>query len=170
MAMPDPVDETEAPPPKPARFRGPKRARAARILAVQAVYQNDLTGAAVETVLKEFLQHRLDDDAVVPGRLAPQDHRLFTDLVRGVGGATADLDAAITGALSRENNSARLEVLLRAILRCGTLELRDRTNVAVAVIINEYVDITHAFYGGREPGLVNAVLDCLARTLREPGA
>lgn len=170
MAVPEPVDGTEAPPPKPARFRGPKRARAARILAVQAVYQNDLTGAAIENVLMEFLQHRLGDNAVVPGRLSPRDHRLFTDLVRGVGGAVADIDAAITGALARENKSERLEVLLRAILRCGTFELRDRPDVSVAIIINEYVDIAHAFYGGKEPGLVNAVLDRLARTQREPGA
>ena len=171
--MPEPRDkpgsqDKSAPP--PPRFRGPQRARAARILAVQAVYQNDLTGAAVETVLKEFLQHRIGDDSIVPGRLSPRDHQLFTDLVRGVGGATAELDAAITAALAPERKSERLEVLLRAILRCGALELRDRPEVPVAVIINEYVDIAHAFYGGKEPGLVNAVLDRLARTLREPGA
>ncbi len=167
MAMPEPQDETPAPPPRATRFREPRGARQARILAVQAVYQNDLTGVAVETVLKEFLQHRIGDRSVMSGGLSPRDHQLFTDLVRGVGEAAADLDAAITVALAGENKSERLEVLLRAILRCGSLELRDRPDVAVAVIINEYVDITHAFYGGKEPGLVNAVLDRLARTLRD---
>lgn len=134
---------------------------------MQAVYQNDLTGVAVETVLKEFLQHRIGGDSAMPCGLSARDHQLFTDLVRGVGEAVADLDTAITIALTGENKSERLEVLLRAILRCGSLELRDRPDVAVAVIINEYVDITHAFYGGKEPGLVNAVLDRLARTLRD---
>ena len=162
--------KTPAPPSKSARFRAPQRAREARVLAVQALYQKDLTGAATDAILLEFLQHRVPDTWRVSSDLAARDQQLFTDIVQGVGGSATDLDAAISNALSREAGSGRLEVLLRAILRCGAFELRDRSNVAVAVIINEYVDIAHAFYGGKEPALVNAVLDRLARTLRDQEA
>ncbi len=145
----------------------PQRTRTARLLAVQAVYQHEMTGAAADTILQEFLEHRLDESARAYGTIPARGQKLFADIVRNVSASAAALDEAITAALSRENRSERLEVLLRTILRCGVLELRDRPDVDVAIIINEYVDIAHAFYAGKEPALVNAVLDRAARSLRD---
>ena len=162
LTEPDP-----AAPPDTARFVAPQRTRTARLLAVQALYQQEMTGTSTDAILKEFLQHRLDETARSFGKLSARDHQLFADIVRGVSASALALDDAITAVLSGENRSGRLEVLLRTILRCGVLELRDRTDVDAPIIINEYVDIAHAFYGGREPGLVNAVLDRSARTLRD---
>ena len=162
LTEPDP----EAPP-NTARFVAPQRTRAARLLAVQALYQHEMTGTPTDVILQEFQQHRLEETARSFGKLSPRDHLLFADIVRGVGSSVIALDEALTTALSGEHQSGRLEVLLRTILRCGLLELRDRTDVDAPIIINEYVDIAHAFYGGREPGLVNAVLDRSARTLRD---
>ncbi len=166
MGSAEPQNKPHATTPVRKRFREPQRARDARILAVQAVYQKELTGGAADAVIKEFLQHRLGDTTLAsPG--TARDHKLFADLVRSVSASASALDAAISGALSREQKSERLEVLLRSIMRCGAVELRDRPDVPVAVVINEYVDIAHAFYGGKEPGLVNAVLDRLAVRLRD---
>ncbi len=130
----------------------------ARLLAVQALYQMDITGSAVETVVEEFVRFRLGRDA---------DRSLFLDLVRGVVTAKEALAELVGGALKDEARLERLEVVLRAIMMCGAYELRSRSDVPPRVTINEYVEVTHSFYGGKEPGLVNGVLDKLGRVLRE---
>ena len=140
------------------RQASPRAARrAARLAAVQAIYQLDMNAAQSNSVVAEFVTHRLGRDA---------DRALFADLVNGVADRLADLDRMIGEALVEGWTVERLETVLRAILRAGTYELVARADVPPRVAISEYVEIAHAFFAGREPGLVNGVLDRLARLLR----
>ena len=97
------------------------------------------------------------------------DAALFADIVRGAMKRQSELDAAISAALTPDWPIERLEAVLRAILRAGAYELTARPDVPVPVVISEYLDIGHAFFAGKEPGLINGVLDKLARTLAEAG-
>lgn len=133
------------------------RRRAARLAAVQAVYQIDLTGAEAASVLTEFRHHRLGRDA---------DRSLFEDLVQGTWARRQEIDQALSGTLVESWPLQRLDRTLRSIMRVGVYELSVHEAVPVAVVINEYVDLAHAFFGGKEPGMVNAVLDRLAQDLR----
>ena len=145
----------EAPKTRQASPRAARRA--ARLAAVQAIYQLDMNAAQSNSVVAEFVTHRLGRDA---------DRALFADLVNGVADRLADLDRMIGEALVEGWTVERLETVLRAILRAGTYELVARADVPPRVAISEYVEIAHAFFAGREPGLVNGVLDRLARLLR----
>ncbi len=136
---------------------GASRRRAARLAAVQAIYQIDLTGAEAPSVLAEFRHHRLGRDA---------ERSLFEDLVQGTWTRRQEIDQALSGALVESWPLERLDRTLRAIMRVGVYELSAHEAVPVPVVINEYVDLAHAFFGGKEPGMVNAVLDRLARSLR----
>lgn len=89
------------------------------------------------------------------------------DLVRGTMARRAEIDGCIGAALTPDWPLERLESVLRAILRAGAYELLARADVPVPVVISEYLDIGHAFFAGKEPGLINGVLDRLARTLRQ---
>lgn len=155
------------PPPQKIKPTGSAKARrsAARLTAVQALYQIDLAGTSSETVIGEFVRHRigheLDGEVFVTAE--PQ---LFADIVRGVQGRVAEVDQMLSGVLSGQWSLDRMELLLRAILRAGTWELLGNTAVAPSIIVNDYIDVTHAFFAGKEPGMVNGVLDRLARTLR----
>ncbi|UCH72796.1 MAG: transcription antitermination factor NusB [Rhodospirillales bacterium] len=146
----------------------PKR-RAARLAAVQALYQMEMSGAGPETVLAEQAQRAGDPEAGLAGTVAP-DLGMLGDLVRGVHERRQDIDRMVGAALSSNWPLERLEAVLRAILRAGAWELLSRPEVDGAVVISEYVRIAEAFFDGGEPKLVNAVLDKLAGTLREPGA
>ncbi len=143
--------------------RGGRRS-AARLAAVQALYEMEVAGAPADPVLREFLEHRWQGQEAPHG--AEPDAAFLGDLVRGVGARSAELDALITPALSADWPLERLEVLLRAILRAGAYELLAREDVPPRVVIAEYLNVAHAFFTGREPALVNGVLDSLARTLR----
>jgi N utilization substance protein B len=142
-----------------------RRRSAARLAAVQALYQIDLTGAAVEAVVAEFVKHRLGRD-IDGDNYGEADNALFAELVRGAWARREDIDRMLAVSLTPDWPLGRLEVILRAILRAGAYELLDRPDVPARVVINEYLDIAHAFYSGKEPGLVNGVLDRLARQLR----
>jgi transcription antitermination protein NusB len=142
-----------------------RRRTAARLAAVQALYQIDLTDAAPESVIREFTQHGLDTDSEPIGEV---DELLFADLVRGAASRKAEIDHLLGEALAPDWPVERLERVLCAILRVGAYELLARDDVPMPVVISEYLDIGHAFFAGKEPGLVNGVLDRLARTLR-PG-
>ncbi len=153
----------ETTPPRPAE---PGRRRtASRLGAVQALYQIDVTGASPANVVMEFIRHRLgaDNDGESFGAA---DERLFADLVEGACARREELDRHIAACLTPDWPLERLEIILRAILRAGAYELLARPDVPTRVAISEYLDIAHAFFAGKEPGLVNGVLDCLARTLR----
>ncbi|WP_374447404.1 transcription antitermination factor NusB [Stella sp.] len=145
--------------------------RAARLAAVQALYQMEFTGASARQAIGEFVRHRLTDGGVAgeeadePALEAP-DRLLFAAIVEGVRARSDELDTMIASALSGDWKVERMEVLLRAILRAGAFELFARPETPPAIIINDYVDVAHAFFAQKEPGLVNAVLDRLGRALR----
>jgi N utilization substance protein B len=142
-----------------------RRRTAARLAAVQALYQIDLTNTSVETVVAEFVKHRLGHD-MDGENFGEVDNTLFADIVRGAMERRGDLDHMIGAALTPDWPLERLETVLRAILRAGTYELLARSDVPAPVVISEYLDVAHAFFSSKEPGLVNGVLDRLARTLR----
>ena len=141
------------------------RRGAARLAAVQALYEMDIAGAKADPVLVEFMQNRWES-ASEDGDIPPPDDSFLGDLVRGVDGRLGELDTMIGDALSEDWPMDRLEAVLKAILRAGAYELLALGNVPSRVVINEYVDLTHAFFVGNEAGLVNGVLDRLARSLR----
>lgn len=139
--------------------------RAARLAATQALYQIELGGASADHVVQEFLDHRLEEE--IDGlRLAETDRRLLAELVEGVVARRDDLDDMLAAVLDRDWPVERLETLLRIVLRAGAYELSERPGVPARVIITEYLGLADAFFGGKEPGLVNGVLDRLAQTLR----
>ena len=141
------------------------RRRAARLAAVQALYQITLTDAHVKTVMAEFVRFRfgaeLDGD-----RFVEPDRGLFAEIVLGASDTPQELDELVRSGLEAGWSMERLELLLRMILRAGVWELRDHRSVPVRLVISEYVDLTHAFFSGPEPGMINAVLDRLAHLLR----
>lgn len=142
--------------------------RAARLAAVQALYQIALTGVAPEIAITEFTRHRLSQPMEVGGTLGG-DPQLFADLVRGAAEKRAELDRMIAAVLTTDWTVERLEAVLLAVLRVGAYELSSRPDLPAKVAISEYVAIAGAFLGDRETGLVNGLLDRMARTLR-PGA
>jgi N utilization substance protein B len=146
---------------------GGRRRSAARLAATQALYQIALTGAAVDSVVTEFLAYRTGREGEASS-LAEADQEFFADIVRGAASRRDELDRMIAPALAEGWTLERLETILRAILWAGAYELVARPDVPLQVVINEYVDMTHAFFAGREPAFVNGVLDRLARELR-PG-
>ena len=137
----------------------------ARLAAVQALYQIELGGGTPETVVAEFAAHRLGRE-IDGDRYAEADRAFFADLVRGCSERREEVDGMLSPALPTDWPLARLESVLRAILRAGAFELLARGDVPARVVINEYVEIAHAFFSGKEPGMVNGVLDRLARSLR----
>lgn len=138
---------------------------ATRLAAVQALYQIDVADASPEEVLREFKDRRWSkaDNAL---ELPECDNQMLDDLVLGVSGQRLAVDRALEAALSGGHTVDRLEVLLRAVLRAGAYELKAASAVPSKVVINEYVDLAHAFFAGKEPALVNAVLDRLAHNFR----
>jgi N utilization substance protein B len=148
----------------PSGFR---RRSAARLAAVQALYQIDLGGAAPEAVIAEFGVHRFGRE-LDGENYGEADTALFAEIVKGVVARQTELDQALSGALTPEWPLERLETVLRAILRAGAFELLALGDIPARVVISEYLDIAHAFFAGKEPGLVNGVLDHLAHRLR-PG-
>jgi len=137
----------------------------ARLAAVQALYQIDLGGADPAEVIAEFAAHRLGRE-IEGDRYGDADRAFFATLVNGARERGAEIDAALAAALPMDWPLERLERVLRAILRAGAFELLALHDVPAPVVINEYLEIAHAFFGGKEPGMVNGVLDRLARTLR----
>jgi len=136
--------------------------RAARLAAVQAIYQMELTSLDAEAVIDEFTEHRFAE-------LAPAvrpDAEFFADVVRGVPHRQGEIDRAIAQCLAADWKFSRIDSILRAILRAGAYELIARPDVPAKVVIDEYLDITHAFFQGDEPGFVNAALDRLGRDKR----
>lgn len=151
------------------KFTGRHRS-AARLAAVQALYEMDMAGVAADPVLGQFLLSRwsnTENDGVNnKDALAEPDNDLLLALVHGVGERSQELDVLIAAELSAKWTLERLETILRAVLRAGAFELLTLPNIPARVVINEYVDVAHAFFSRGEPGLVNSVLDNLARKLR----
>ena len=138
--------------------------RAARLAAVQALYQMELAGEDAETVAEEFAAWRFGrEPEITPGE---PDEAFFGDIVRGVPHRQDDIDAAVTDCLASDWRLSRVDSILRAILRAGAYELIARPDVPARVVIDEYVELSTAFFSGEEPAFVNAALDKLARARR----
>ena len=137
----------------------------ARLAAVQALYQMEVSGAGVEAVIREFSDHRFDRD-LDDAPMAEADEVLFADLVRGAVHAQSDVDRAVTERLASGWRLERIDATARAILRAGAYELIHRPDTPTEVVIDEYVDIAKSFFEGAEPGFVNGALDAIARHVR----
>lgn len=138
---------------------------AARMAAVQGLYQMDVAGTDLAGVIHEFTTLRfVADDAEEEIRGA--DPVFFADILRGVVRRQRDIDPLIDQALATGWRLLRVDSILRAILRAGALELMERPDVPVRVVINEYINVAHAFFDAEEPRVVNGILDRLARRLR----
>lgn len=142
------------------------RRSAARLAAVQALYQRAFTSNSTEHVLREFLHFRLGSRSDEGEQWVEPDRALFVAIVRGVDHRNQDIDPIIIGALGPQWSFDRLEVLLRIILRAGVWELLENRDAEMRLVIAEYLDLTDAFFVGREAGMVNAVLDRVGRLVR----
>lgn len=147
------------------------RARtASRVAAVQALFQSEQGGDPVETVINQFIRHRLGEwpgsGGYEEGRVPDADVPLFAHIVRTAVQQQDTLDAMIANALPADWPMARLDPVLRAVLRCGAAELWMSDGPPSRVVINEYLDVSHGFFHGDEPRMANGMLDALARTLR----
>ena len=138
---------------------------AARLAAVQALYQMDLAGTGINEILAEFESHWLGGE-VEGAQYLPAEAAFFRDIVSGVVREQRTLDPQIDAALARGWPLKRIEAVLRAVLRAGAYELAKRADIPARVIVSEYVDVAHAFVDRTETGMVNAVLDQLARAAR----
>jgi N utilization substance protein B len=137
----------------------------ARLAAVQALYQMEVSGVGSEAVVREFIDHRFDAD-MEGERLAPADEAYFADIVRGVVERQANIDHAIVRRLAENWRLERIDATLRAILRAGAFELIARADAPTEVVIDEYVEIAKSFFDGPEAGFVNGALDAIARDER----
>jgi N utilization substance protein B len=147
---------------RPANKRG-----VARLAAVQALYQMDVGGAPLTSVISEFTAFRLGKE-IDGAQYRDADEQWFKHIVAGVVADQKFLDPYIHTALEKDWPLKRIDSLLRAILRSGAYELLRRRDVPPKVIISEYIDVAKAFFEDDEPGLVNGVLDRLAHELRGP--
>ncbi|MFA4951432.1 transcription antitermination factor NusB [Brevundimonas sp.] len=143
-----------------------RRARTvARLAAVQALYQMELAGEGVDTVITEFSNHRFDAD--IEGEpLAEADEDYFAQIVRGVVGEQSAIDLAVKARLASNWRLERLDSTLRALLRAGAWELKSRPDVPREIVIDEYVELAKAFFDEAEAKFVNAALDGVARDVR----
>jgi transcription antitermination protein NusB len=139
---------------------------AARLAAVQALYQQEMEGTPVPRLLKEFHDHRLG--ATIEDETYHEAERdFFDDIVTGMDARREEIDALIGERLAEGWTLERLDRPMRAILRAGAYELVARPDVPVASVISEYVDVAHAFYDKRESGFVNGLLDAIAKEARQ---
>jgi N utilization substance protein B len=143
----------------------------ARLAAVQAIYQMEMGGTEADTVISEFVHVRggaeLDQGDLAVGEGRPEaDRALLGELVRGAAEHRTELDGMISGLLVEGWPIERIEKVMVAILRAGAFELLYRPSVPARVVISEYVDVAHAFFDAKEAGMVNGVLDRMARNLR----
>jgi N utilization substance protein B len=142
---------------------------AARLAAVQALYQHEMEGTPLPRLLKEFHDHRLGA-LIEDAQYAEAEQSFFDDLVLGVASRLSEIDKAIVARLATGWSLERLDRPMRAILRAGAYELIARPDVPVGSVISEYVDVAHAFFDKRESGFVNGLLDSIAKNARAAGA
>ena len=138
---------------------------AARLAAVQALYQMEMEGTPLARLLHEFHEHRLGA-TIEDATYADAERSFFDDLVSGVEARRVDLDSLIAAKLGAGWTLERLDRPMRALLRAGAYELVARPDVPVASVINEYLDVADAFYDKREKGFVNGLLDSIAKDVR----
>ncbi len=137
----------------------------ARMAAVQALYQMDIAGTDLNAVIHEFETVRFSGEEK-DDILAQADTQFFADILRGVVRRQRDIDPVVDEQLASGWRLVRIDSILRAILRAGVFELQERRDVPARVVINEYIEVAHAFFSDEEPKVVNGILDRLARRLR----
>src|SRR5262249_7208696 len=145
--------------------RKANRRGAARLAAVQALYQMDIAGTGVNGILTQFESHLIGREGEGK-QYPPAGAAFFRGVVRGGGREQRPVDPLIDEVLSQGWPLKRVEAILRAVLRAGAYELDHRRDVPARVVVSEYVDVAHAFVEREEVGMVNAVLDRIARKLR----
>jgi N utilization substance protein B len=160
-----------APKEKPPQDKPRGRPRTgARVAAVMALYQSEANGESAETVVDQFIKHRLGDipgsEGFEDGRIHEADVPLFSSLTRKVAKNGETVDGIVSQHLDKDWPLAKLDPVLRALLRAAATELWGSKEPPARVVINEYLDIAHGFFGGEEPRFANGVLDAMARTLR----
>ena len=138
---------------------------AARLAAVQALYQMEMEATPLAKLLHEFHQHRLGA-TIEDATYADAEQDFFDDVVSGVDARRDEIDGLITDRLAEGWSLKRLDRPMRAILRAGTYELIARPDVPAASVISEYIDVAHAFFDKRETGFVNGLLDAIAKSAR----
>jgi N utilization substance protein B len=151
--------------PTPEDVRKANRRGAARLAAVQALYQMDIAGTGVNDILAQFESHWIGRE-VEGEQYLPAEAAFFRDVVGGVLREQRALDPLIDEILSQGWPLKRIEAILRSVLRAGAWELEQRTDIPARVIVSEYVDVAHAFVDKTETGMVNAVLDQIGRQFR----
>jgi N utilization substance protein B len=151
----------------PLPAKRPERS-AARLGAVQALYQHAMTGSPMALLLTEFHHHRLgaalDDTHDI--HMADADTPFFDDLVTGAHARRDELNALVIGALAKGWTLDRLDLPMQALLRLATYELVARADITAATIIDEYVELSRGFHGEKEVKFVNGLLDTVARQVR----
>jgi transcription antitermination protein NusB len=145
--------------------RKANRRGAARLAAVQALYQMDIAGTGLNDILAEFESHWIGRE-VEGAQYLPAEAAFFRDVVSGVVREQRRLDPLVDQALAEGWPLKRIEAILRAVLRAGAYELGHRSDVPARVVVSEYVDVANAFVDKDETGMVNAVLDQIARQFR----
>jgi N utilization substance protein B len=138
---------------------------AARLAAVQALYQQEMEGTPTARLLKEFHDHRLGA-TIEDAQYHAAERDFFDDIVTGTDARRAEIDELISQRLAEGWTLERLDRPMRALLRAGAYELIARPDVPVASVITEYVDVAHAFFDKRESGFVNGLLDAIAKKAR----
>ncbi len=150
-------------------MNSPKRSvarSAARLGAVQALYQKDMESTPLAKLLNEFHQHRLGQE-VEEEQYADAETDFFDDIVKGVDARREEVDAAIEAKLAGGWSLRRLDKAMLQILRAGTYELLARADIPKGAIISEYVDVAKAFFDDREAKFVNGLLDGVAKEVRD---
>lgn len=138
---------------------------AARLAAVQALYQQEMEQTPLRNLLHEFHHHRLGA-TIEDVEYADAEVAFFDDLVTGVDARRGEIDGLVAAKLAKGWSLERLDRPMRQILRAGTYELLARADVPVGSVISEYVDVAHAFYDKRESAFVNGLLDAVAKDVR----
>lgn len=138
---------------------------AARLAATQALYQMDVAAKGINEILAEFETYWIGQE-IEGEQYKPAEIEFFRDVLHGVLGQQVAIDQLIDATLATGWPLARVEAVMRAVLRAATYELRKRTDIPARVVITEYVDVAAAFLGRDETGMINAVLDKVARDLR----
>ncbi len=157
------------PPLRPPVPRGRPRT-AARVAAVQALFQSEQAGESPEVVIEQFVRHRMgpgeDEESYGEGRVPDADVKLFARLVRNTATRIAEIDVALAEVLAKDWPLEKLDPVLRAVLRAAASELMTPNEPPMRVVINEYLDVAHGFFTGDEPKFANGVLEALARRFR----
>jgi transcription antitermination protein NusB len=142
-----------------------KARSAARLAAVQALYQREMEQTPLAKLLHEFHEHRIGA-TIEDATYAEADIDLFNDIVKGVDARGAEIDALIVAQLAKGWSLDRLDRLVRQVMRAGSYELLARRDIPVGSVINEYLDVAEAFYGNKEKSFINGVLNAVAKVAR----